>query len=405
MGYTKDTVKGVSWLGFLRVAIRGVSYVRIAILARLLTPLQFGISDIALLVLGITEIFTETGINLFLIQQKEKIDKYINTAWIISLVRGFIISILILLSVKVVADFFNNPSVVQFLVLTAVIPIVRGTINPSVVKLVKDLNFKKEFFYRSLIFFVEVLVSVYLAFKMKSAIAIIAGVLAGAVVESIVSFFIIKPRPSFSFKLSIFNEIVKKGKWFTATGIFSYLYHNGDNVAVGRMLGASSLGIYQRVYSISILPITEVSDVIMKVTYAVFVKISSDVNRLRSAFIKSIVSVIFLVVPIGLLFFIFPTETIRIILGEQWIGASEVLKVLAVFGVLRAISLSSVAPFYALKRQDLVTRITFVSFVGLVVTIVPFVSRWGIIGAAYSALVGVVVAIPLTIYYLFKILK
>jgi lipopolysaccharide exporter len=405
MGYTKDAVKGISWLGFFRVASRGVSYIRIAILARLLTPLQFGLADVALIVLGVTEIFTETGVNLFLIQQKEKIDKYIDTAWVVSIIRGGLISLLIVLSAQIVSIFFQNPEIYNFLIFTALIPVVRGFINPSVVLLVKELDFRKEFYFRTSIFIVEVVVSVYLAFVLRSSIAIIAGILAGAIFESIVSFMIVKPTPAFKYNYDIFREILKSGKWFTMTGIFSYLYHNGDNIAVGRILGTAPLGLYQRVYSISILPITEVSDVILKVTYAVFAKISSDVARLRRAYLKSIVSVCVIVIPVGSVFFFFPEQTIRIILGEQWIEAAPALKVLAVFGVLRAISLSSVAPFYALKRQELVTRITFVAFLGLLVTIVPFVTYWGIVGAAYSALIGVFLSVPLTVYYLFKILK
>jgi lipopolysaccharide exporter len=405
MGYTKDAVKGISWLGFFRVASRGVSYIRIAILARLLTPLQFGLADVALIVLGVTEIFTETGVNLFLIQQKEKIDKYIDTAWVVSIIRGGLISLLIVLSAQIVSIFFQNPEIYNFLIFTALIPVVRGFINPSVVLLVKELDFRKEFYFRTSIFIVEVVVGVYLAFVLRSSIAIIAGILAGAIFESIVSFMIVKPTPAFKYNYDIFREILKSGKWFTMTGIFSYLYHNGDNIAVGRILGTAPLGLYQRVYSISILPITEVSDVILKVTYAVFAKISSDVARLRRAYLKSIVSVCVIVIPVGSVFFFFPEQTIRIILGEQWIEAAPALKVLAVFGVLRAISLSSVAPFYALKRQELVTRITFVAFLGLLVTIVPFVTYWGIVGAAYSALIGVFLSVPLTVYYLFKILK
>lgn len=405
MGYAKDTIRGVSWLGFFRVASRGISYIRIAILARLLTPAQFGLADIALIMLGVTEIFTETGINLFLIQQKDKIDKYINTAWVISMARGLIISLLILLSAEFVTEFFGSPGVYNFLLFTALIPIVRGFINPSIVILVKNLKFKEEFYFRTAIFMVEIIVSVYIAFVYKSAIAVIAGVLAGAMFEAIVSFIIAKPSPALRYNHNIFREIVKSGKWFTLTGIFSYLYHNGDNIAVGKMLGTAPLGLYQRIYSISILPITEVSDVILKVTYSVFAKISSDLVRLRRAFIKSILSVAVIVIPVGAVFFFFPELTISIILGPQWVEAAPALRILSVFGVLRALSLVSVAPFYALQRQELVTRITLVAFLGLLITIIPLVSGFGVVGAAYSVLIGVSLSVPLTIYYLIKILK
>ena len=109
MGYTKDAIRGISWIGFFRIATRGISYVRIVILARILTPSQFGAVDIALLTLSITEIFTETGINIFLYQQKEKIDKYINTAWVVSIVRGLFIGLikLIFCFIIAIADWYH----------------------------------------------------------------------------------------------------------------------------------------------------------------------------------------------------------------------------------------------------------------------------------------------------------
>src|SRR3990167_7344642 len=92
MGYKTDAFKGISWIGILRASTRGITFVRLAILARILSPAQFGVFGIATLVLSLLEIITETGINVFLIQKKD-IKSYINSAWIVSIVRGFIIAI------------------------------------------------------------------------------------------------------------------------------------------------------------------------------------------------------------------------------------------------------------------------------------------------------------------------
>lgn len=405
MGYTKAAIKGVSWLGFFRITSRGISYIRIAILARLLTPAEYGAADIALLILAITEVFTETGINIFLIQQKEAIDKYINTAWIISIFRGIIISLFIFLSARFVADFFHTPLAFSLLLYTSIVPIFRGFINPSVVKFTKDLQFHKEFLYRTTIFFVEAVVSVLFAFLWHSPLAIIVGIIAGAIYEFMLSFFLVKPRPTFQFACPLLKTVLHHGKWLTLTGIFSYLYHNGDNIVVGRMLGAGSLGIYQRAYSISMLPITEIAEVVSKVTFSVYVKVADDIPRLRRAYLKSMALVSVVVISLGVVFFLFPEIIIRIILGEQWISGAAVLQVLSVFGALRALSLASFAPFYALKRQDLVSRISFLNLLGLAITIIPFVSWWGIVGAAYAALTGTVISVPFVLWFTVVLLR
>jgi O-antigen/teichoic acid export membrane protein len=403
MGYTKEAIKGISWIGFFRIATRGISYLRIVILARILSPSQFGAADIVLIVLSITEIFTETGINIVLIQQKEKIDKYINTAWVVSILRGLLIALVILIFASSISQFFTSQLVYDLLIVSIFVPIFRGFINPSIAIFVKDMQFRKEFYYRTLIFFAEAAVSVLFVFILKSPVAIIYGLIFGALFEIIFSFLIAKPQPRFRFEGELFRQVIARGKWLTATGIFNYLYHNGDNIVVGKLLGTGALGLYQRAYSISMLPITEVSDTFGKVMLPVFVKMSDDIARLKRAYLRSLLLISAIVVPSGALIFMFPELVIKIILGSQWVDSAPALQILTLFGVIRAISISSLSPFYAVKRQEYVSQITFVSFLGLAITIIPFVNMWGLVGAAYSALFGTIISLPLIIYYLNKI--
>jgi len=96
MGYFKDAVKGLSWMTAFRVLYRLIGVARIAIIAHILTPFSLGVFGIVTIVLGFLEIITETGINIFLIQEKDDINGYINTAWVVSIVRGLLISLLFL---------------------------------------------------------------------------------------------------------------------------------------------------------------------------------------------------------------------------------------------------------------------------------------------------------------------
>src|SRR3989344_3509124 len=107
MGYTKDTYQGLSWLGSFRAVTRLGAFVRTAILARLLVPSQFGLFGIASLVLAFLETITESGINIFLIQEEKKMADYINTAWVVSIVRGIVITLIIILSSPFIEKFFN----------------------------------------------------------------------------------------------------------------------------------------------------------------------------------------------------------------------------------------------------------------------------------------------------------
>src|SRR5256885_5562570 len=96
MGYKKDVIKGVSWIGLLRFLTKLVGFLETIILARILAPEQFGEYGIALLSLGLLEVLTETGVNVVLVQE-EDIDRHIDSAWIVSIARGVIISALLFL--------------------------------------------------------------------------------------------------------------------------------------------------------------------------------------------------------------------------------------------------------------------------------------------------------------------
>src|SRR3972149_7871504 len=105
MGYFRDTLNGIGWMGALRGVTRGLALVKTAILARVLLPAQFGIYGIATLVLGLLEMMTETGINIFLIQEKKKVDDYVDSAWAVSIIRGILIGGAIFLSIPLVTKF------------------------------------------------------------------------------------------------------------------------------------------------------------------------------------------------------------------------------------------------------------------------------------------------------------
>ena len=405
MGYLKHTIKGLSWVGTLRVLSRALTFLKTIIVARILLPFQFGVFGIVSLILTFLEILTETGVNVILIQEGNLSQSYINSSWVISIFRGILISLLMILSRGAVASFFRTPEVANLILLASIIPILRGLINPTIIKFQKELRFDKEFRYRLLVFFVETAASLSLVLITRSVAALVWGMIIGAGFEVVLSFFWSKPTPAFSFSKKYFRNLIGRGKWVTFAGIFNYFFSQGDTIAVGRLLNTEFLGLYQMAYKISILPITEVTDVVSKVTLPVYIKICGDLARLKTAFRKTFLGTCLLVIPPSLLFFFFPKEIVTFILGEKWILSAPALKVLALFVPLRAFSSTAVTLFFSLRKQEYVTRVSFFSFLFLAVTVIPLTYKFGIVGAGISVVISSVLVTPLVIYYLFKIFK
>ena len=369
------------------------------ILAHILSPAQFGVYGIAALTLSLLEVFTETGVNTVLIQLKQKADDYIDSAWVVSIIRGALICIIMLLGANAVSTFFSIPESLNLIVLASAIPLIRGFINPSIVNFQKDLLFQKEFAYRTLVFGVDAVVSVSLALITRNPESLIWGLLIGAGFEVILSHIIVSPRPRFVFQKENLKLIIHRGKWMTATGILDYLVQNGDNMVVGKLLGSSSLGLYQMSYQVSTLPVTEISNILSKVTFPIFMKMSSDKARLRSAYYRVVLFIAGVVGFITVLILLF-SNVFLFILGPQWTDIIPTIRILSIFAFFKSVILSSYAFFLAKGLQEHVSVISLTGFISMFIVILPLVNTFGVNGAAYAALFGSLVSIFPMIYYL-----
>jgi PST family polysaccharide transporter/lipopolysaccharide exporter len=304
-----------------------------------------------------------------------------------------------------IANFFNSPKSLPVLLLISMAPLLRGFINPAEVIFQKELKFHYEFFFRIAIFALDTTVAIILVILTKSVLGLIWGMLAGIMLELIISFVLIKPRPKLSFNRGYLTEIFHSGKWVTLYGLFNYAAQNSDDIAVGKILGVNPLGIYQVAYKISIFTLTEISDVVNKVFFPLYSKISDDKAQLRKVFTESILALSLVVIPVSLLIFIFPKEIIVLFLGQKWVGAVNILRVLTFYGMLRAIVGYPSALFLAVGHQKYVAYMTFTRAITLIVLVVPMIYFFGIMGAAYSAIISVIIETPIVGYLLYRVLR
>ena len=137
----------------------------------------------------------------------------------------------------------------------------------------------------------------------------------------------------------------------------------------------------------------------------VYTKIAGDGKRLKSAFTKTSLSLMFIIIPFGLFIFFFPELVIRVILGDQWLAATQVLRVLAIFGIIRASVGLAHSLFLALNKQNYVAVITLTQFVVLAILIIPAIHMYGLVGAGYATVVAVLASTPFVGYYLSKVFK
>jgi len=401
---TQRVVRGGFWVFALRIVSGLFGFIRTIILARILSPNDFGLMGIAFLAISTLETFSQTGFGAALVQKKGDIRDYLDTSWTFFLIRGLILFAILFFAAPYISHFFNAPASVPIIRVMAISLLIGGATNIGTVYFTKDLRFNKVFFYNLSATMANITVAISAALILRSVWALVFGLLAGSVTQFIVSYLIHSYRPRISFDLGKVKELFGFGKWFLGSSILIFLITQGDDIFVGKLLGVAALGFYQMAYRISNMPATEITHVISQVTFPTYSKLQDDIPRLREAYLNVLRLTAFLSFPIAGLIFILAPDFTRIFLGEKWMPMVPAMQVLAIWGVIR--SVGTVGPVaQAIGKPRIATSVQFVQLILLAVLIYPLSAHWGILGTSLAVVLASLVARIISTYMVIKIIR
>ena len=405
MGYTRKAFLGFSWFGTLKVFIEGLSVTKIIVLSRVLTPRDFGIFGLTIAALALAERLTETGINTFLIQKKDSLSVYLNSAWVIALIRGVFIAILLIAASIVLPGFYNEPSLGFFLIVASLVPFVKGAINPAEITFWKNMEYHKEAMFRGFLTLLETAASIYFTLTLRSPIGLIYAILLSAVVEVILSHTLIQPRPFFQANIQRIKEVLHASKWLNLSVVFSFLANTIDNLIVGKVLGTEQLGYYQNGFNVASSTTGDLGDLAAQTVFPIYTSIRGDKKRLSFAFLRSFVFLaIILAIPPGIIL-INPTWAVQLVLGAKWLPIVPLLPVLLAAMYIKALNGIMYPLFLAVEHAERNVMILTVQVVALVAFIIPFAQYAGLLGASYAVLGSYVLIQPRFVYFVNKTLK
>ncbi|KJR97813.1 MAG: hypothetical protein VR65_22590 [Desulfobulbaceae bacterium BRH_c16a] len=351
---TSLVLKGGAWMLAARLICRGFGVLATIILARLLSPAEFGLVAVGMLSVSLLKVFTEVGILQALIKESsENTSKFLDTAWTVEALRGTVIFLLVFYSAPWIAAFFNAMEAVGVIRALAVVPFLHGLTSIRIIYLQKELNFRKQFFYEVSASLAPVLVSIPLAFLLKNVWAIVIGTISAEIVRLIVSYCLMPYIPRIRFDFSHFLRLFRFGKWIFLGSIISYFAMELDTFYAARLLDTKTLGIYVLAFGLTNTPVIEVAKSLGKVFFPAFAKISHDPARVRSAFIKSTSVLYLLIVPISISVYMVSEDFVIVFLGEEWFEMISVMQVLALAALTRGLGVPTGSLFNGLGKPKL----------------------------------------------------
>jgi PST family polysaccharide transporter/lipopolysaccharide exporter len=379
----EQTVKSGAWMGAMNVSGRALQLVMVIILANLLNPVEFGLLGIGLLILSGLNKFSKLGLNAAVIHQKEEnVDEYMDTMWVLQLVRGGLLAGILLLLAPVIGSVFGEPQAIPVVRALALSPVLIALRNPAVVYFQKRLDFHMEFAYQMGGSLTRFVVSIGWAFVSPSVWALVVGLLASEFVKLVISYVALDYRPWPVPELEYAVELVDYGKWITANSILYFLYSEGDDAIVGWLLSATALGFYQTAYRLSNAPATEVTQVISSVMFPAFSNLQGNMEAMREAYYRMLQMTMLVACPAAFGIAAVADVFVPTFMGQEWTPMVTVLQLLAAYGLMRSVGKTMGPLWKAIGRPDYVAKLSALRVALIAILIVPATNAYGIEGTA-----------------------
>lgn len=334
--HRKSVFHGALLTVAMRWSDRLIGLVSMMVLARLLTPADFGIIAMASVVVGLVDVLLDLGVNIALIHNHKADHEDYDTAWTLRLIQAGLAGVAIFIFAPFAADYYHNPLVTDVLRVMALSVVIAGLENIGVVEFQKHMEFGNDFrffFYKRVIGFVITLIA---AFLLHTYWAMVFGALAGRVAGAVLSYGMHKYRPRLC--LTRIRHIWSFSQWVLIRNIGSYLDTRTDKLLVGGRSSAGVTGEYAIADEIAAMPTSELLAPLGRVLFPAFVKKRDD----PEAFARSISTAIgvqaLVAIPACIGLAMVSHDAVRVLLGEKWLGAIPLIQVLALVNLLVALT-------------------------------------------------------------------
>jgi O-antigen/teichoic acid export membrane protein len=369
IGAGAHMLRGSAWMIGLRWAIRLTGLVSTIILARLLTPKDFGVVAIAMIVVGMFEMLSATGQGLALIRYPEPTREHYDTAWSTSVAIGFGIGAAIFLVAPLTNFYFHDERTILVMQCLALRAVLSGFENIGIIDFRRNLTFNRFFLYNFYAKIVSFLVTITLAILLRNYWALVAGTLCGQLARTVLSYAMHSYRPKFSF--AKMSDIWSFSIWVFIRSIGSYFLTQVDAIAVGGATGTSSMGRYTVAKDLAASPTDEIVVPMVAVLFPVMARLQHDAEQLRQLYLRALSWASIIGTSTGVGIWLVAPDVVPLILGPKWVDIVPLVGWLALTSGVGTLNSCAYQILDALGRPHLGARLQWLRVVVLAAAVFP----------------------------------
>lgn len=376
-----------------------IAAVQMMIVARLLTPTDFGLMAASAVVVLALATLTEVGIETALVSRQSVTKSDLEVAWSISIGRASLLALAVWLFAGPIATFFRAPDLALLLRVHALVLILEGAQSPAMALLLRNLELGVRVRLDLLRRLTEAATTIALAFWLRSYWALLGGQLVGFAINGALSYRIAPFKPRLSLAPDSFKQFMRFGKHLNVTMISIFGVTSLGEFVIGRLLGIEALGVYQVALTIPILIGTRAAVVMTQVSFPTYALLQRDPSAIARAFAFQMGVIGLLLIPVATALAIHAKDLVILIFGPRWLPAAEPFRVLCPFAVFACLSTAMASLHFGLNRPEFQSRIWKVHFLVYGAVVVPLTMKFQLIGAAAAFTLSYAVGFALHVSY------
>ena len=350
------------------------------ILARLLTPEDFGLVAITMLVIHFLAVFAQTGAQQYLLSKESVDNDDLNTTWSLTMLLRVFICLVLFLLAEPIANYFQA-EISNMLRVSSLILIIIGLNNPAVSLLKRKFNYSKIFKLALLAKFISFTVTISIAYYTHSYWALIIGTICHYSVSTIGSYFISPFKPKFCLKR--FEQQWQFSKWILLRGFTGYIRSKGDAFIIAKAFSTSEVGLFTIAKEFAMLVYDQIAIPLADIILISVQKAKKEQKNIAEIVEKYLLVLMCLILPVICLLSLLSESIVVVILGEQWLPAAPILSILTLLGVSASITVVFTSTLTALKQTKLTFKIDVVTTV-IILTSLYLLSNLDIVDFALA---------------------
>ena len=393
-----ETISGVKWTAIEKFSTQIVNFLLGLLLARLLSPSDFGTIGMLGIFMAISGTFIDSGFSSALIRKPEISDKDYSTAFYFNIVVGLICYAIMFVCSPLIARFFDMPILNGIVKVYSVTLFINSLTSVQYAKLNRELNFKLQ----ARISFVSALVTgilgVVLAYLGLGVWALVWQSIASAVLRALLLWIFAHWHPTSRFSKESFKYLFSFGSKLLAAGLLHTLYSNLSTLAIGKFYTSNDLGYYSRGNQFATLPSSNITGILQKVTFPLLAKIQNDDERLIAVYRKYIrttsCGIFFLMTLLAAL----AKPLICMLLTDKWATAAIYCQLFCFALMFDHICQLNLNLLYVKGRSDLILRLEIIKksiAFAILCAAIPF----GVKAICISSIIYTQVAVFINTYY------